>query len=149
TSKQEAQAKLRDDIIKLADLQSKLAAQQTYALLIILQGMDAAGKDSTIKHVMSGVNPSGCQVKSFKTPSDEELAHDYLWRHVKWLPERGKIGIFNRSHYEEVIVVRVHPELLERQHIHPAKKHEKLWMQRYQEINHFEEYLVENGTEVL
>jgi PPK2 family polyphosphate:nucleotide phosphotransferase len=148
-SKSEAEEKRRDDTLKLADWQAKLYAQNTHALLIILQGIDAAGKDSTIKHVMSGVNPTGCEVTSFKTPSTEELNHDYLWRHVKALPERGKIGIFNRSYYEEVLVVRVHPELLAHERIQPSKKRDKLWSARYQQINEFERYLVENGTEIL
>jgi len=146
--KSDAKELLADGVEKLADMQSKLHAQNTYALLVVLQGIDAAGKDGTIKHVMSGVNPAGCQVKSFKVPSEEELDHDYLWRYVRGLPERGNIGIFNRSHYEEVLVVRVHPELLERQRI-PGKQREKFWLDRFEEINHFERYLVDNGTEVL
>lgn len=148
-TKAESDEKLQADIAKLADLQSKLFAQNTYGLLIIFQGIDAAGKDGTVKHVMSGVNPSGCQVTSFKIPSNGELQHDYLWRTVNALPERGKIGIFNRSYYEEVIVVRVHPELLEKERIHPTKKKESLWKTRYEEIDNFERYLVENGFEVL
>ena len=128
-SKEDAQQKLESDVRKLTELQGKLYAQDKMALLVILQGIDASGKDGTVKHVMSGVNPTGCIVKSFKSPTYEELDHDYLWRHVKALPERGMIGIFSRSYYEEVLVVRVHPELLE--------------------INEFERYLVDNGTEVL
>lgn len=147
--KSAAEEKLAGDVQKLADLQSKLYAQNTYALLIILQGIDAAGKDGTIKHVMSGVNPAGCQVTGFKVPSEEELDHDYLWRYMRALPRRGNIGIFNRSHYEEVLVVRVHPELLGREHIHASKKREDLWAKRYREINDFEHYLEENGIEVL
>jgi PPK2 family polyphosphate:nucleotide phosphotransferase len=147
-TKDGAQQLLREGTAKLADLQAKLHAQNTYALLVILQGIDAAGKDGIIKHVMSGVNPAGCQVKSFKVPSTEELDHDYLWRYVRALPERGNIGIFNRSYYEEVLVVRVHPELLARQQI-PGKKREKFWTERFDELNHFEAYLENNGIEVL
>lgn len=147
--KSQAREKLAADVAKLSDLQSRLYAQNVYALLIVLQGIDAAGKDGTIKHVMSGVNPAGCQVTSFKVPSEEELDHDYLWRYVKALPRRGDIGIFNRSHYEEVLVVRVHPELLVREHIHASKKGGGLWAKRYREINDFEHYLDENNIEVL
>jgi PPK2 family polyphosphate:nucleotide phosphotransferase len=147
-TKDSAAAQLESDVKSLADLQTRLAAQNTYALLVILQGIDAAGKDGTIKHVMSGLNPAGCQVKSFKVPSEEELDHDYLWRYAKALPERGNIGIFNRSYYEEVLVVRVHPELLQRQRI-PGKKSDKFWASRYEEINEFERYLARNGIEVL
>ena len=117
TSKEDAAGKLQADIQKLAALQDILYAQGTYSLLLIFQAMDAAGKDGVIKHVMSGVNPQGCQVVSFKTPSSEELGHDYLWRSMKQVPERGRIGIFNRSYYEEVLVVRVHPEILKNQKI--------------------------------
>jgi PPK2 family polyphosphate:nucleotide phosphotransferase len=148
-SKEDAQKQLETDILKLSDLQAKLYAQDTYALLIIIQGIDAAGKDGTIKHVMSGVNPAGCQVTSFKAPSTEELDHDYLWRHIKALPERGRIGIFNRSHYEEVLVVRVHPELLTKEKIHPTKKRGALWATRFREINQFERYLVDNDIEIV
>jgi PPK2 family polyphosphate:nucleotide phosphotransferase len=148
-AKADVEDKLENDILALADLQAMLYAQNTYALLIILQGIDAAGKDGTIKHVMSGVNPAGCQVKSFKAPSVEELDHDYLWRHVRALPERGNIGIFNRSYYEEVLVVRVHPELLAKERIHVSKKQDKLWADRYRQINDFERYLVENEIVVL
>lgn len=147
--KTEAQQKLADDVDTLAELQSKLYAQNVHAVLVVLQGIDASGKDGTVKHVMSGVNPAGCEVKSFKVPSAEELDHDYLWRYVRALPERGKIGIFNRSHYEEVLVVRVHPELLGRQHIHASKKREKLWATRFRDINNFEQYLTENGIAIL
>jgi PPK2 family polyphosphate:nucleotide phosphotransferase len=147
--KSEAQEKLAADVAKLADLQSKLYAQNTFALLIVLQGIDASGKDGTIKHVMSGINPAGCQVTSFKVPSAEELDHDYLWRYGRGLPRRGDIGIFNRSYYEEVLVVRVHPELLAIEHIHSSKKRDKLWANRFEEINSFEHYLEENGIEVL
>jgi PPK2 family polyphosphate:nucleotide phosphotransferase len=145
----EAEEKLAAASEQLADWQAKLYAQNTYALLVILQGLDGAGKDSTIKHVFSRTNPTGCRVTSFKAPSHEELDHDYLWRHVRALPARGMIGVFNRSHYEEVLVVRVHPELLLRQQIPHSKKGEKLWASRFEEINEFESYLVNNGIEVL
>ncbi len=146
--KSDAKELLADGVEMLADFQSKLYAQNKYALLVILQAIDAAGKDGTIKHVMSGVNPAGCQVKSFKVPSEEELEHDYLWRYVRALPERGGIGIFNRSYYEEVLVVRVHPHLLARERF-PGKLHEKFWETRFEEINHFERYLVNNGTQIV
>jgi PPK2 family polyphosphate:nucleotide phosphotransferase len=126
-----------------------LYAENTRALLVVLQALDAAGKDSTIKHVMSGVNPAGCQVTSFKAPSAEELDHDYLWRCVKALPARGNIGIFNRSHYEEVLVVRVHPQFLAGQRLPERTLGEGLWKQRFRQINAFEQHLVENGTEVV
>jgi PPK2 family polyphosphate:nucleotide phosphotransferase len=148
-SKQEAVQKLADDILKLQQYQDVLYAQNTYALLIMFQAMDAAGKDGTIKHVMSGVNPQGCQVFSFKSPSAEELDHDYLWRCFKCLPERGRIGIFNRSYYEEVLVVRVHPEFLEKEQLPPEAKTKDIWKQRFEEINNFEKYLVNNGIIVL
>jgi PPK2 family polyphosphate:nucleotide phosphotransferase len=135
---------------RLGELQDKLYAQNTYALLCIFQAMDAAGKDGTIKHVMSGINPQGCQVFSFKQPSAEELDHDYLWRYARNMPERGRIGIFNRSYYEEVLVVRVHPELLDRQQLPDSLKHSpKVWQQRFEEINSFEKYLVKNGVVIL
>jgi PPK2 family polyphosphate:nucleotide phosphotransferase len=133
----------------LAHQQDTLYAQNTYGLLIILQALDAAGKDSTIKHVMSGVNPQGVQVTSFKVPSTEELDHDYLWRNCLALPRRGTIGIFNRSWYEEVLVVRVHPEYLERQQLPPALKDRNIWARRFREINAFEQYLTDNGIIVL
>lgn len=148
-TKSEAEAALRRGIEQLARYQEMLYAQNQYALLIVIQGMDASGKDSLIKHVMSGLNPQGTQVYSFKTPSAEELDHDYLWRHVKALPERGRIGIFNRSHYEEVLIVRVHPEILAGQHLPPALKDAGIWQRRYEEINNFEKFLVNNGTVVL
>lgn len=149
--KEEAEAcgKLEEDIKKLAHYQDKLYAQDRYALLILLQAMDAAGKDGTIKHVMSGVNPQGCQVTSFKQPSSEELDHDYLWRAVKALPERGRIGIFNRSYYEEVLVVKVHTELLAAQKLPPEVSIHHIWKHRYEQINNFEKHLVENGTVIL
>ena len=145
--------KARDQLVKgverLERLQDRLYAQDTWAVLVIFQGMDAAGKDSTIKHVMSGVNPQGCQVFSFKAPSPEELDHDYLWRTVRALPERGRIGIHNRSYYEEVIVTRVHPEILLRERVPHLKPGRALWEQRFREINHFERYLVDNGVAVV
>jgi PPK2 family polyphosphate:nucleotide phosphotransferase len=148
--KSEAAEKLQADIKRLAKLQDVLYAQNTYSLLVIFQAMDAAGKDGTIRHVMSGVNPQGTQVYSFKAPSSEELDHDYLWRSFKALPERGRIGIFNRSYYEEVLVVRVHPEILGHQQL-PAetKDKKKIWRNRFEEINNFEHYLVRNGVHVL
>lgn len=141
---------LQRDVQLLAEYQDKLYAQNTHALLIILQAMDAAGKDGTIKHVMSGLNPQGCDVHSFKAPSAEELNHDYLWRNFRALPERGRIGIFNRSYYEEVLVARVHPEILERQQLPPELKKDKdFWRRRFGEINNFERYLVDNGIILL
>jgi PPK2 family polyphosphate:nucleotide phosphotransferase len=147
--KADAAIKLQADIERLANYQNILYAQNTNALLIIFQAMDAAGKDSTIKHVMSGVNPQGCQVFSFKGPSDEELDHDYLWRTTRALPERGRIGIFNRSYYEEVLVVRVHPEILAKQQLPQLPKGNQIWKQRFEEINNFEKYLVNNGVIIL
>jgi len=148
-NKEDALAKLREDVARLATHQDILYAQSTYALLIVFQAMDAAGKDSAIKHVMSGINPQGCQVFPFKQPSTEELAHDYLWRASKALPERGRIGIFNRSYYEETLVVRVHPELLAAQHLPPAAVNKRLWKDRFEDINNFERHLTRNGTEIL
>lgn len=134
----------------LAKLQEKLYAQDRYAVLVIFQAMDAAGKDGTIRHVMSGLNPQGCQVFSFKAPSSEERDHTYLWRSVKALPERGRIGIHNRSHYEEVLVARVHPEILNGQRLPAAMStNRNIWRQRFGEINDFERHLVDNGTIVL
>jgi PPK2 family polyphosphate:nucleotide phosphotransferase len=147
--KQEATQKLEEDILKLEKYQDVLYAQNTYALLIIFQAMDAAGKDGTIKHVMSGVNPQGCQVFSFKSPSTEELDHDYLWRCFKCLPERGRIGIFNRSYYEEVLAVRMHPEFLAKQQLPPEAEGKDIWKRRFEEINNFEKYLVDNGIVIL
>ena len=146
--KKDARKKLEQNIAELAEYQDILYAQDTYALLLIFQAMDAAGKDGAIKHVMSGVNPQGCQVYSFKSPSAEELDHDYLWRTNKVMPERGRIGIFNRSYYEEVLVVRVHPELLDHQKIPPAAR-ENIWKRRYEQINNMEKYLSENGVVIL
>jgi PPK2 family polyphosphate:nucleotide phosphotransferase len=133
----------------LSDLQEKLYAQSRWALLIIFQGMDAAGKDSAIKHVMSGVNPQGCDVWPFKTPSNEELNHDYLWRAHKCVPERGKIGIFNRSYYEEVLVVRVHAELLKNEKLPDDLASKSIWEERHSEINSFEKYLTKNGVMIV
>lgn len=147
--KAQADQRLQRGIELLAEYQDRLYAQNTYAVLVIFQAMDAAGKDGTIKHVMSGINPQGCQVFSFKAPSTEELDHDYLWRCERRLPERGMIGIFNRSYYEEVLVARVHPGILQRQQLPPKYKDERIWKRRYQEINNFEEYLVHNGIEVV
>lgn len=146
----EAEGKLEIDIQRLQEYQDVLYAQNTYAILLIFQALDAAGKDGTIKHVMSGINPQGCQVFSFKAPSAEELDHDYLWRSFKALPERGRIGIFNRSYYEEVLVVRVHPEILAKQQLPTDVKQSKnIWKQRFEQINHFEKYLAENGIVIL
>ena len=146
--KENAAKLLQEGVQLLSEYQDKLYAQDAHALLIILQAMDAAGKDSVIKHVMSGLNPQGCQVYSFKTPSTEELDHDYLWRNFKALPERGRIGIFNRSYYEEVLVVRVHPELLKRQRLPAEARTKEIWTRRFEEINSFEKYLVANGIVV-
>lgn len=147
--KGDAVRKLKAGILQLAKYQDILYAQNTYSLLIIFQAMDAAGKDSTIKHVMSGINPQGCQVFSFKAPSEEELDHDYLWRSMRALPERGRIGIFNRSYYEELLIVRVHPEILKKQQLPIFPKGDQIWKQRFEEINNFEKYLVNNGVIVL
>jgi len=132
-------------VAKMAELQDKLYAQDRWGLLLIFQAMDAAGKDGAIKHVMSGVNPQGCQVYSFKTPSTEELDHDYLWRNMKCLPERGRIGIFNRSYYEEVLVVRVHPEILANERMPAQLITKNIWEERFQDICSFERYLSRNG----
>jgi PPK2 family polyphosphate:nucleotide phosphotransferase len=132
----------------LAELQDRLYAQDRWAVLLIFQAMDAAGKDGAIKHVMSGVNPQGCQVFSFKAPTSEDLDHDYLWRCVKSLPERGRIGIFNRSYYEETLVVRVHPEFLQHQKLPPRLVTKDIWKERFEQIVHFERYLARNGTVV-
>jgi PPK2 family polyphosphate:nucleotide phosphotransferase len=146
---QQASEKLASDIKEMAGYQDKLYADQRFAVLIILQAMDAAGKDGTIKHVMSGLNPQGVDVRSFKQPTPEELKHDFLWRAAKVLPERGRIGIFNRSYYEEVIIVRVHPELLEAEQIPEPSEKESIWKARYQEINDFEQHLANNRTVIL
>jgi PPK2 family polyphosphate:nucleotide phosphotransferase len=140
---------LADGVARLEDMQERLYAHGRWAVLIVLQGIDAAGKDGIIKHVMSGINPQGCRVHAFKPPSAEELAHNFLWRIDKYLPERGRIGIFNRSHYEEVLAVRVHPELLERQKLPPSVTRKNVWKHRFQDIRAFERHLTRNGTLVL
>jgi PPK2 family polyphosphate:nucleotide phosphotransferase len=145
-SKTEAAEKLQKDIERMAELQDKLYAQGHWAVLLILQALDAAGKDGTIKHVMSGVNPEGCQVHSFKTPSETELQHDFLWRTTRHLPERGHIGIFNRSYYEEVLVVRVHSDLLKNEMLPPSVVTKKIWEERFQDIHSFERHMARNGT---
>jgi len=145
-SKEDAQEWLEEGAGRLCDLQALLYAENKRALLLIFQAMDAAGKDGTIKHVMSGVNPQGCQVFSFKVPSEEDLNHDFLWRSTKCLPERGRIGIFNRSYYEEVLVVRVHPELLERQKLPPQFVTKNIWSHRFEDMKAFERYLSRNGV---
>jgi PPK2 family polyphosphate:nucleotide phosphotransferase len=147
--KPQAKELLADGVKKLASLQDVLAAQDRWGLLIILQAMDAAGKDGTIKHVMSGVNPQGVGVWSFKAPSPEELHHDYLWRTTKCLPQRGHIGIFNRSYYEEVLVVRVHPEILENEKLPKPLVTKNIWQERFEDINTFERYLTRNGIAVV
>src|SRR6266852_2052767 len=144
-SKEHAQKLLQQGIVEMSELQDKLYAQGRWGVLLLFQAMDAAGKDGIIKHVMSGVNPQGCQVYSFKAPSPEELDHDFLWRNMKCLPERGRIGIFNRSHYEEVLVVRVHPELLANERIPPALVTKNIWQERFEDICAWESYLSRNG----
>jgi len=148
-AKKEGVKLLAEGVRMLTEFQARLAAQNTWGVLVVLQALDAAGKDGTIRHVMSGVNPQGVQVHSFKVPSAEELDHDFLWRYAQRLPARGDIGIFNRSHYEEVLVVRVHPELLERQKLpHHARKGD-IWKRRYHAINDWERYLTENGFRIV
>ncbi len=150
TDKEQAEKDLKKNIKRLAEMQEVLWAQDAQSLLIIFQAMDAAGKDSAIKHAMSGLNPQGVHVTSFKQPSTQELDHDYLWRSMKELPERGRIGIFNRSYYEEVLVVRVHPAILQNQKLPPDIKTDKnIWQKRFRQIRHFEDYLAENGIYVL
>lgn len=153
TSKKDTQDEFQEQINRLRELQGMLYAQGKHGVLIILQAMDAAGKDGVIKHVMSGVNPQGCQVQSFKAPSAEELSHDFMWRCLKAMPERGNIGIFNRSYYEEVLIARIHPELLMRQNLpfYHKKLHEdeKFWKQRYDDIVNIEKYFVHNGYTVI
>jgi len=148
THKAKAEARLREDVGALATLQDMLYAQDRWAVLLIFQAMDAAGKDGAIKHVMSGVNPQGCQVASFKAPSTEELDHDYLWRCQRHLPERGRIGIFNRSYYEEVLVVRVHPEFLGKQRLPEVVSGKEIWARRHRDIRAFERYLTGNGVAI-
>jgi len=133
----------------LAKAQELLWASNIYSVLIVLQGMDTSGKDGTIKHVMSGVNPQGCRVTSFKVPTDEETDHNFLWRYTRALPARGEIGLFNRSYYEDVLVVKVHPEILDHQQLPPGKRGDKFWNTRYDDINAFERHLVKNGTLIL
>jgi len=147
--KGEAKDMLERDIQRLNGLQERLYAEARWAVLIVLQAMDAAGKDSAIEHVMSGLNPQGCEVTSFKAPSSLELRHDYLWRAALRLPERGRIGIFNRSHYEEVLVARVHPEILAGQQLPKALVTDAIWEERFEDIRAFEQHLVRNGTVVL
>ena len=147
--KKEAALLLEDGVKELAKQQDRLYAQDTYSLLMVFQAMDAAGKDGTIRHVMSGINPQGCQVYSFKAPSAEERDHDYLWRSMKALPERGRIGIHNRSYYEEVLVARVHPEILASQQLPDDCKGNNVWKSRFEQINNFERYLHDNGTRIL
>jgi len=146
--KPEARKMLDDGVLLLSEMQDKLYAQSNWGLLLIFQGMDAAGKDSTIKHVMSGVSPQGVDIFSFKEPSSEELAHDFLWRTNRCLPARGKIGIFNRSYYEEVLVVRVHPEMLEKERMPKELRGDHFWKNRYEDINTFEKYLTRNGIAI-
>jgi PPK2 family polyphosphate:nucleotide phosphotransferase len=148
-SKREAKELLAAGVELLAEYQSRLAAQDTYSLLVILQAIDAAGKDGTIRHVMSGVNPQGVEVHSFKVPSAEELDHDYLWRYARRLPARGHIGIFNRSYYEEVLVVRVHPQILAGQQLPPSARTGNVWSRRFREINDWERYLVDQGYRIV
>ncbi|GAB6008992.1 polyphosphate kinase 2 family protein [Dysgonomonas reticulitermitis] len=152
-NKEDAEKLLSENIEKLSKLQDKLYAQDRYSVLVIFQAMDAAGKDGTVKHVMSGINPQGCQVFSFKAPSAEELDHDYLWRIYRCLPERGRIGIFNRSHYEDVLVAKVHPSIVLNGKLPKVTKvedvNDKFWKKRYRQINDFERHLTENGTIVL
>src|SRR2546422_3573312 len=146
--KRQAQGLLEDGIQLLSHMQEKLYAQDRWALLLIFQAMDAAGKDGAIEHVMSGVNPQGCQVYSFKSPSAEDLDHDYLWRCMRCMPNRGHIGIFNRSYYEEVLVVRVHPEFLKKQKLPPKLLGKRIWEERFEDIRNFEQYLTRNGVVV-
>jgi PPK2 family polyphosphate:nucleotide phosphotransferase len=145
-SKKEAEKLLAGGVERLAELQEKLYAQDKWAVLLIFQAMDAAGKDGAIKHVMSGINPQGCQVYSFKAPTSEELDHDFLWRTAKSLPERGRIGIFNRSYYEEVLVVRVHPEILQKQKLPEVLLTKRIWKERHEDIAAHERYLARNGV---
>jgi PPK2 family polyphosphate:nucleotide phosphotransferase len=148
-SKQDGVELLAEGVELLTEYQSRLAAQDRWGVLVVLQAMDAAGKDGTIRHVMSGVNPQGVHVHSFKVPSSEELDHDFMWRYAQRLPARGEIGIFNRSYYEEVLVVRVHPEILERQKLPKQLKRGDIWKRRYRAINEWERYLTENGIRIV
>lgn len=149
SGKSEGKEALKDDVEALSDAQRLLWASQERAVLIIFQALDAAGKDGTIRHVMSGVNPQGVSVHGFKAPNEEELLHHFLWRPVRYLPGKGRIAIFNRSYYEEVLIVRVHPEFLEKQHLPELMPHEDRWLRRFEEINNFEQMLVRNGTEII
>jgi PPK2 family polyphosphate:nucleotide phosphotransferase len=149
TDIEQVRAILADGVARLEDMQERLYADGRCAVLIVFQGMDAAGKDGVIKHVMAGINPQGCLVHSFKVPSAEELSHNFLWRIDKYLPERGRVGIFNRSHYEEVLAVRVHPDLLERQKLPSSVTKKNIWKDRFQDIRAFERHLTRNGTRVL
>lgn len=149
TLKKEAHEFIQANLQRLTSAQELLWATDQYAVLVVLQAMDAAGKDGVIKHVMSGVNPQGCQVFAFKQPSDEDLQHNFLWRYSKCLPARGRIGVFNRSYFEEVLVQRIHPEWLERQKLATSKRGAALWKDRYEDINAFEEHLARNGTVIL
>jgi len=145
-SVENAREALQEGVLRMAELQDKLYAQGCWSLLLIIQALDAAGKDGTIKHVMSGVNPEGCEVYSFKTPSTTELQHDFLWRTTLCLPERGHIGIFNRSYYEEVLIVRVHPKVLEAEKLPPPLLTKNIWEERFEDIRSFERHLARNGT---
>jgi PPK2 family polyphosphate:nucleotide phosphotransferase len=147
--KKEAKDLLAEDVKRLSDLQERLYAEDRWSVLLIFQAMDAAGKDSAIKHVMSGINPQGCQVHAFKAPSAQELDHDFLWRTTLALPERGRIGIFNRSYYEEVLVVRVHADLIDRQRLPAKLVTDRIWQERYESIREFERHLARNGTVIL
>lgn len=148
-NKGEAKERLEQDVKSLSDLQEKLYAQDRWSVLLIFQAMDAAGKDSAIEHVMSGINPQGCQVHSFKTPTAIELDHDFMWRTSCALPERGRIGVFNRSYYEEVLIVRVHPEILGKQRLPQTLVTKNIWDERFEDIRSFERYLARNGTLIL
>ena|ERR1035437_7704723 len=148
-SKQSAETKLVSDVEELSKLQSMLFAQDNYSLLVIFQAMDTAGKDSAIKHVLTGVNPQGVEVYNFRVPSAEELNHDFMWRAMKRLPERGRIGIFNRSYYEEVLTVRVHPDLLANEKLPKSARKKDIWKERYEDINAIEKYLTRNGIRIV
>lgn len=148
-SKEEAADQLKDHVVTLAELEEKLYAHDRWGVLLIFQAMDAAGKDGVIKHVLSGINPAGCEVSSFKAPSPEELAHDFLWRTTLRLPDRGRIGVFNRSYYEEVLVVRVHPELLDNQKLPPELETTRIWQERFEDIAAFERHMARSGYLIL
>ena len=149
TNIEDVRPALADSIVLLTEMQERLYAQGQWAVLLVLQGMDAAGKDGVVKHVMAGLNPQGCEVHAFKAPSTEELEHDFLWRTGKDVPARGRIGIFNRSHYEEVLVVRLHPEMLQQEKLPPGVTGKNIWKRRFKEIRAFERHLTRNGTLVL